>query len=178
MPCIHALRVFVAAALLAFGLAGCVLQSPDALFPEAKGVAALEKLGMRFTSESLSKGVWVAEDGGEIIFTRHGKHYVARNSNENDEITVLFVPLGSGRFVLQAQEGKGKPFAYMIASISEGRMMMSPLFCDELKANAELAAQVTFTGTDCSAREEWTAKSFAKAANVVAPARIRLTPVK
>jgi hypothetical protein len=164
--------------LLALALGGCVLQSPAEIFPETKGVAALESMGTRFSSESLEKdGTWKAEKD-EITFVRDGNHYVARNSKENDEIAVLFAKLDDSRFVMQAKEEAGKPFAYMIAEIAGGHVMLTPLWCDQLKSDAEVSAMAKFEGSDCTATGAWDERSFMRAAKLLGPAKMRLTPIK
>lgn len=163
---------------VSFLLVGCVLQSQTAVFPETKGVEALASIGSRFTSESLGKdGTWVKEED-EITFTPSGNHYVAQNTKEMDTITILFAPLDAGRFVMQAQEAKDKPYAYMLAEIADGHVLMSPLLCDDLKTDAAVAAEVTFQGSDCFVKGAWNGDSFARAAKLLGPAKMRLTPVK
>lgn len=173
----HKLKTVFAVCCVAITLCGCVLQSRAALFPETKGVDALAALGTRFMSESLGKdGTWTREEG-ELTFTREGRHYVARNSKEKDEIEVLFVPLGKGRFVMQAQEAEDKPFAYMIATIADGHMILAPMLCDDLKTDSAVAATVTFENSDCWARGTWDTAAFTRAAKVLTPAKMRLTPL-
>lgn len=162
---------------VALALAGCVLQSPKEIFPETKGVAALASLGTRFTSESLDRsGKWIREEG-EISFAAEGHHYVAKNSKEKDEIDVLFAAIGGNRFVMQAREEEGKPFAYMIAEVADGRLLVSPLLCDQLKTDAQVAAAITFEGSDCTVTGKWDEAAFAASVPLLGPAKLRLTPV-
>lgn len=157
-------------------LAGCVLQSPTALFAEAQGVAALDQLGSRFTSESLSNGEWKAEEG-EISFRLSGQHYVAQNSDDKSEVEILFAPLDGKRFVMQAEEEKGKPFAYMIAEVTDGHLLLSPLLCDVLKTSPGIEEKVTFDGTDCSVKGTGDIAYFSDLAGRIGAAPMRLTPV-
>jgi len=164
----------IAAAVL---LTGCVLQSAQPVFPEDKGVAILDKLGTRFTSESLSNDEWKAEEG-VVIFAKSGNHYVAHNEEDKGEVDILFASLGGDRYVMQAREEPTKPFAYMIVEVSDNHLVMAPLLCEELKKIPGIDARVHFDGDDCGVTGTADADYFNALAKDIGPGRMRLTPVK
>ncbi len=169
------LSSFGAGIVLAFVLAGCVLQSATPNFKESDGVALPAAFVTTFVTENFSNGAWKAEEGS-VRFTASGQHYVATNEKA-ETIDVLFAALGKTAWVMQAAE-KDKPSAYVLVEAKDDALLLRPLFCDDLKKQEPVAKLVRFEGSDCFLKGKASLEVFKMLAAIAAPAKMRLRIVK
>ncbi len=168
---------FFSLLLLTFALAGCVLESAKPLFPDERGVLALDGLGTRFAAEVFDKGAWQRQDDS-ITFTPEGRHYMGASKEESSRPTAfLLVAMGPSRYLLQVTE-EGKPSGYVVAEIKDGAVLLQPVFCDEIKLLPDAASWITFSNTDCKVTGEPGLKDFERLAEKLAPAKMRLVAVE
>lgn len=148
------IKRFIATALLSAVLGGCVLQSRAPRFGEAEAVLALGESGGRALMSSWQNNKWVADsEPVEIKVKDHHYEAVAKDGS----VTLQFVPLAGGWFVIQASDPKN-PAIYMLAEVKQKAAEARPLACSDLKKSAEAASSISFEGDDCYIKPEADAK--------------------
>ena len=169
------LSSFGAGIVLAFLLAGCVLQSEKPNFKDSEGVALPAEFVTSFVTENFTNGAWTAEKGS-ISFAASGQHYVAKNE-KSETIDVLFVALGKDAWVMQATE-EDKPSAYVMVEAKDDTLLLRPLFCDDVKKQKAAMSLVRFETSDCFLTGSVVVDVFRTLGADVGDAKMRLRVVK
>ncbi len=133
--------------LLAFGLAGCMLQSGTPLFGEAEARLLL--------ADYPNPVVYQRDDGGwkkseeQVSFSPEAAHYLM--TPDNAKMQLYFVPLDGPWWILQATETSGA--TYVLAKAEAKQLLVFPLDCKTLEDSGKYRDAVAFSDSSCTVRE-------------------------
>ena len=145
MPSVAWFRV-IFLAMLALGLAGCMLQSGAPLFGEAEARLLL--------ADYPNPVVYQRDDGGwkkseeQVSFSREASHYLM--TPDNAKMQLYFVPLDGPWWILQATETSGA--TYVLAKAEAKQLLVFPLDCKTLEDSGKYRDAIAFTDSSCTVK--------------------------
>jgi hypothetical protein len=130
--------------LLAFGLAGCNLETKKPLF--ADGHATLLLAGYpNLAPYERDDGAW-KKSTDPLSIKPEASHYLVRSGNS--DMVISFVPLEGSWLILQAAETAG-PSTYVLVKAEPKELLIYPLACKELQESEKFGAQIEYAGSSC-----------------------------
>ncbi len=159
-------------------LSACVLHSKTPIFSGSEAVSVLGNLPLSFTVSTFDKGAWVAGDEPVLDARPEGRHYIVPDAADPADLTkadrYYFIPLDSGRYVVQAVTGGEADYA--IATWDGKTLLASALDCDALKTSLATNDLVMFLNDACSLRpsDQPPLVQFGRLAQRAGPPSLRL----
>jgi hypothetical protein len=174
-------RKFAVLLLVAVALGGCVLESKAPLFAEAQGVLVIGSSPPAMAAWNLKDGKWVRSgpDAPPLQLVAEGQHYSAAIPDKPGELmTMLFVPLAGGSYAMQVGATNEANITYVIATIQGGDILVSPLFCTDLKTAKARPTNIVYDRDSCLAVGIKDAAAFMADLARIAPAPdLKLAPL-
>lgn len=174
------------AVLLSVLLAGCILETERPLFKEEDGALALGRKASAYGAWNKVNGTWqeAKTEAGHLILNPEGRHYrieivdAASKDTTQEQMRVLFVPLAQKKFVLQA-EADGENPVYAIGELVGRDLLISALFCTDLKKTDAASKEIIFEGLNCRASKVKNPREFlARIASSLPPPELKLAPTR
>ncbi len=130
--------------LLAFGLAGCMLQSGTPLFGEAEARLLLADYP-NLEAYERNNGGWKKSDE-RVSFSPEASHYLM--TPDDAKMQLYFVPLEGPWWILQAAEASGA--TYVLVKAEPKQLLIFPLDCKTLEDSGKYEDAIDFTDSSCA----------------------------
>lgn len=130
--------------LLAFGLAGCNLETKKPLFADADAKLLL--------ADYPNLAPYERDDGGwkksadPLNFTAEASHYLVKSGKS--EMQMFFVPLEGPWWTLQAAETSGAS-TYVLVKAEPKQLLIYSLECKKLQESGKFATEIEFKDSSC-----------------------------
>ena len=168
--------------LVAVALGGCVLESTAPLFAEAQGMLVVGSSPPAMAAWNLKDGEWVRSgpDDPPLQLVAEGHHYSAVIPDKpGQQMTMLFVPLAGGSYAMQVGATNETNITYVIATIQGGDILVSPLFCTDLKTAKARPSNIVYDHDSCLVVGVKDATTFMADLARIAPAPdLKLAPLR
>lgn len=135
--------------LLAFGLAGCNLETTEPLFADAEAKLLLTGYP-NLTPYERDGGGWKKADE-PLVFTLQASHYVWKPSPDEAEVQLFFVPIEGQWWVLQGIVGTVT--SYVLVKAEPTELLVFHLACTMLKESAKFGTEIEFKDSSCFIKE-------------------------
>lgn len=146
--------------LLAFGLAGCNLETKKPLFTDADAKPLLSDYRYRnLTPYERDDGGW-KRSNDPLTFLFVDPHYLVSTGSSN--MVASFVPLEGPWWILQAAETSGAS-TYVLVKAEPKELLIYSLECKKLQESGKFGTEIEFEGSSCFIREETDKMSLFKA---------------
>lgn len=129
---------------LAFGLAGCNLESKKPLFADADAKLLLADYPNLAPYER-DDGNW-KKSTDPLDFTAEASHYLVKSGTSN--MQTFFVPLEGPWWILQAAEATGTS-SYVLIKAEPKELLIYSLACKTLQESGKFGSEIEFTDSSC-----------------------------
>ncbi len=130
--------------LLAFGLAGCNLETKKPLFADADAKLLLAGYPNLAPYER-DDGGWKKSDD-PLSVKPEASHYLVRSGNS--DMVISFVPLDGPWWILQAAETSGASI-YVLVKVEPKELLIYSLECKALRESGKFGTEVEFRDSSC-----------------------------
>jgi hypothetical protein len=135
--------------LLAFGLAGCNLETKKPLFAEADAKLLLADYP-NLAAYERDDGKW-KKSADSLSLTAEASHYLIRSGTS--DMVVSFVPLEGPWWILQAAETTGTS-SYVLIKAEPKELLVFSLECKKLQESGKFGNEIEFKDSSCFVKEE------------------------
>ena len=135
--------------LLAFGLAGCNLESKKPLFADADAKLLL--------ADYPNLAPYERDDGGwkkstdPLSIKPEASHYLVKSGNS--DMVMTFVPLEGAWWILQAAETSGTS-SYVLVMAEPNELLIYSLECKKLQESGKFGDEIEFKDSSCFITED------------------------
>jgi hypothetical protein len=135
--------------LLAFGLAGCNLETRKPLFADADARLLL--------ADYPNLAPYERDDGGwkkstdPVSIKPEASHYLVKSGNS--DMVMTFVPLEGPWWILQAAETTGTS-SYVLVMAEPKELLIYSLECKKLQVSGKFGDEIEFKDSSCFIKEE------------------------
>ena len=130
--------------LLAFGLAGCNLETRKPLFADAD--AKLLLAGYPNLAPYERDGGGWKQSADALGIEPEGSHYLVKSGNS--DMVASFVPLEGQWWILQAAETSGTS-SYVLVKAEPKELLIYSLECKRLQESGKFGSEIEFSGSSC-----------------------------
>ena len=135
--------------LLAFGLAGCNLETKKPLFTDADAKMLLADYPNLAPYER-DAGAW-KKSADPLNFTAEASHYLVKSGSS--EMQMFFVPLEGPWWILQAAETTGTS-SYVLVMAEPKELLIYSLECKKLQESGKFGDEIEFKDSSCFITED------------------------
>ena len=135
--------------LLAFGLAGCNLETKKPLFADADAKLLLADYPNLAPYER-NDGGW-KKSADPLNFTAEASHYLVKSGTS--EMQMFFVPLEGPWWILQAAETTGTS-SYVLVMAEPKELLIYSLACKKLQESGKFGDEIEFKDSSCFITED------------------------
>jgi len=130
--------------LLAFGLAGCNLETTKPLFADAEAKLLLANYPNLAPYER-NDGAW-KKSADLLNFTDEESHYWVKSGNST--MLAFFVPLEGPWWILQVAETSGS-WSYVLVKTEPKELLIYSLECKRLQESGKFGSEIEFKDSSC-----------------------------
>lgn len=135
--------------LLAFGLAGCNLETRKPLFADADAKLLLADYP-ELAAYERDDGNW-KKSADPLNLTAEASHYLVKSGTS--DTVVSFVPLEGPWWILQAAETSGTS-SYVLIKAEPKELLVFSLECKKLQESGKFGNDIEFMDSSCFIRED------------------------
>jgi hypothetical protein len=135
--------------LLAFGLAGCNLETTKPLFADANAKLLLADYP-NLAAYERDDGKW-KKSADSLNFTAEASHYLVKSGNS--DMVASFVPLEGPWWILQAAETSGTS-SYVLIKAEPKELLVYSLECKKLQESGKFETEIEFKDSSCFIKED------------------------
>jgi hypothetical protein len=135
-------------ALLAFGLAGCNLETKKPLFADAEAKLLLANYPNLAPYER-DDGAW-KKSTDPLSIKLEASHYLVKSGNS--DMVISFVPLEGPWWILQAAETGGA--TYVLIKTEPKELLIYSLECKKLRESGTFGSEIEFKDSSCFIKED------------------------
>ncbi len=133
--------------LLAFGLAGCNLETKTPLFADADAKLLLTDYPNLAPYER-DDGSW-KKSTDPLSITPEASHYLVKSGNS--DMVISFVPLEGPWWILQAAETAGS--TYVLVKAEPKELLIYSLECKKLQESGQFSTEIEFKDSSCFVKD-------------------------
>jgi hypothetical protein len=134
--------------LLAFGLAGCNLETKKPLFADADAKLLLADYPNPAPYER-GDGAW-KKSADPLSIKLEASHYLVKSGNS--DMVITFVPLEGPWWIMQAAETAGSS-NYVLAKAEPKELQIYSLECKTLQESWSFGSEIEFSGSSCFVKD-------------------------
>jgi hypothetical protein len=134
--------------LVAFGLAGCNLETKQPLFADAEAKLLLADYP-NLAAYERDDGNW-KKSADPLNLTAEASHYLVKSGTSN--MLVSFVPLEGPWWILQAAETTGTS-SYVLIKAEPKELLVYSLECKKLQESGKFGSEIEFKDSSCFIKE-------------------------
>jgi hypothetical protein len=134
--------------LLAFGLAGCNLETKKPLFADGDAKLLLADYPNLAPYER-DEGGW-KKNADPLNFLPEASHYLVKSGTS--EMSISFVPIEGPWWVLQASEATAT--SYVLIKAEPKELLVYSLECKKLMESGKFGTEIEFKDSSCFIKEE------------------------
>ena len=148
--------------LLAFGLAGCNLETKKPMFVDAEAKLLLADYS-NLAAYERDEGGWKKSDE-QFSFTPDASHYVVRSGKSG--MIISFVPIEGAWWVLQAADAAST--SYVLIKAEPKELLVYSLDCKTLKESEKFENDIDFVDSNCLVKADADAMALFKSLTAAA----------